>query len=84
MINSVYIYSDDGGHKLTIVFNVSNQPPVQVDISFLDEIKNIESSYASLPPPPMNSKIHLQMMQVDFLIHPMKRKGSRTREGDER
>jgi len=32
MVNSIYVYADDnGGHKLTVIFNVSNQPPVQVD-----------------------------------------------------
>jgi len=53
MVNSVYVYADDnGGHKLTVIFNVSNQPPVKVDVSLLDEIRNNYGSYTSLSPPP--------------------------------
>lgn len=53
MVNSVYVYADDnGGHKLTVIFNVSNQPPVQVDVSLLDEIRDNGGSYASLLSPP--------------------------------
>ncbi|AFM43395.1 site-specific recombinase, DNA invertase Pin [Desulfosporosinus acidiphilus SJ4] len=53
MVNSIYVYSnDDGGHKITVIFNVSNQQPVQVDMSLLDEIQNNGSLYASLSSPP--------------------------------
>ncbi|MCL2855756.1 MAG: hypothetical protein FWE21_09100 [Defluviitaleaceae bacterium] len=46
MVNSVYVYEDDeGGHKLTIIFNVSNQPPVKVDVSLLGETRS-GGSYA--------------------------------------
>lgn len=58
MVNSIYVYADDnGGHKLTVIFNVSNQPPVQVDVSLLDEIRDNGGSYASLLSPPNNAAI---------------------------
>lgn len=53
MVNSVYVYvDDDGGYKATIIFNASNQPPVQVDVSLLDEIQGNHCSYASSSSPP--------------------------------
>ena len=50
MVNSVYIYSDK--NKATIIFNVSNQPPVKADISLLDEILASDGSYTSRLSPP--------------------------------
>ena len=59
MINRVYVYTnDDGGHKLTIIFNVTNQPPMKVDVSLLNEIqhkKNSSSTIRYRPPNPDNS-----------------------------
>ena len=36
LVNSVFVYDDD--KKITIIFNVSNQPPVQVDTALIDDI----------------------------------------------
>ena len=36
LVNSVYLYED--GNKATIIFNVNNQPPVEVDVELLNEI----------------------------------------------
>jgi len=52
LINSVYVYENEGGHEVTVVFNVSNQPPVKVDIPLLDEIRgnsNGSNTAYSLP-----------------------------------
>jgi site-specific DNA recombinase len=50
LVNSVYLYEDD--NRATIIFNASNQPPVKVDVSLLDEIKEKSGSYASPSSPP--------------------------------
>ncbi len=53
MVNSIYVYSDEeGDHKITVIFNVSNQTPIQVDVSLLDEIRVNGGSYASPSSPP--------------------------------
>lgn len=52
MVNSIYLFENG---DLTITFNASNQQPVKVDISLLDEIRDNTGgggSYASLQPPP--------------------------------
>jgi DNA invertase Pin-like site-specific DNA recombinase len=52
MVNSIYLFENG---DLTITFNVSNQEPVKVDISLLDEIqehKGDKGSYTSLLLPP--------------------------------
>jgi len=36
LVNSVFVYDDD--KKVTIIFNVSNQPPVQIDTALIDDI----------------------------------------------
>lgn len=60
MVNSVYVYqNEDGdGHTLTVIFNASNQPPVKVDVSFLNEVRehNINGSYTSLFSPPHKNR----------------------------
>lgn len=53
MVNSIYVYTDgDGGYKATTILNASNQPPVQVDVSLLEDIQAHSGSYASLSSPP--------------------------------
>lgn len=73
MVNSVYIYSgNDGGHKVTIIFNVSNQPPVKVDVSLLDEIRDNGGSYTSLSSPPQQSNpnpLSLSERRSDLLFY---------------
>ena len=69
MVNSIYIYVDkDGNQKVTIIFNVSNQPPVQVDVSLLDEIHDSGGSYASLLSPPIPGHAVILCDSVSFFL----------------
>lgn len=55
LVNSVYLYEDD--NRATIIFNASNQTPVKVDVSLLDEIKEKSGSYASSSSPPKSKPV---------------------------
>ena len=65
MVNSVYVHTDDdGSHKLTIVFNASNQPPVKVEVSLLNEIREKTGSSAVRSAPPQQKPWNLSVAKA--------------------
>jgi DNA invertase Pin-like site-specific DNA recombinase len=69
LVNSIYVWNDN--KKATIIFNVSNQPPVKVDISLLDMLQcndeNAKCSNADLSSRAREA-LHLKVPQAILLL----------------